>query len=348
MTSAGVTSAGVTSAGGAAAGGFPTVRPRRLRRTPALRRLVTQVPLLPSSLVLPLFVHEGLSEPRDVVSMPGVKQHTVDSARRLAGEAVEAGVGGLLLFGVQDASAKDERGSGADAPDGVVQRALRALAADVGDATVLVSDLCLDEFTSHGHCGLLRADGSVDNDATLERYASVAVSQAAAGAAVVAPSGMMDGQVAAIRGALDSSGHTETAVLAYSAKYASALYGPFRDAADCAPAFGDRRGYQQDPARSVDEAVAETLLDVAEGADLVMVKPAVAYLDVVAAVAGAVRVPVWAYQVSGEHAMVEAAAARGWVERERVIDELLTGVRRAGADVVVTYWALEAARRLSC
>ena len=320
---------------------FPGARPRRLRRTPALRRLVSDVRLHPADLVLPLFVKEGLTEPAPIVSMPGVVQHSRDSLRQAAHEAVAAGVGGLILFGIPEV--KDARGSGADDPAGVVQLALADLVAEVGDATVVISDLCLDEYTDHGHCGLLTAEGEVDNDATLERYASAAVAQARAGTQVVAPSGMMDGQVAAIRAALDGAGFAEVPVLAYSAKYASAFYGPFRDAAECAPQFGDRAAYQQDAARSTEEGVREALLDVAEGADAVMVKPAMAYLDVVHAVAQAVDVPVAAYQVSGEYAMVEAAAAQGWVDRERIVLETLTGIRRAGASMILTYWATEAA-----
>jgi porphobilinogen synthase len=250
-----------------------------------------------------------------------------------------------MLFGIP--TVKDARGSGADDPDGIVQVALRDLVAEVGDAVVVMSDLCLDEYTDHGHCGVLTASGDVDNDATLERYASIAIAQAEAGAAVVGPSGMMDGQVGAIRNALDSNGFPEVAILAYSAKYASAMYGPFRDAAECAPQFGDRASYQEDPARSADEAVREALLYVAEGADLVMVKPAIGYLDVVRAVADAVDVPVAAYNVSGEFSMLEAAAANGWIDRERAIGELLTSIKRAGADIVLTYWATEAATRLT-
>ncbi len=325
------------------AAGFPVVRPRRLRRTPALRRLVAQTRLAPSDLVLPMFVKEGIDSPQPVGSMPGVVQHTRESVRKAAHEAVEAGVGGLILFGIP--AVKDARGSGADDPAGIVQLALADLAAELGESTVLMSDCCLDEYTDHGHCGLLRDDGSVDNDATLERYASAAVAQARAGSAVVAPSGMMDGQVGAIRAALDGAGFPDVAILAYSAKYASAFYGPFREAAECAPQFGDRAGYQQDPANS-DEALREVSLDLAEGADAVMVKPAMAYLDVVRRVADAVDVPVAAYQVSGEYAMVEAAAAQGWVDRDRIILETLTGIRRAGADIVLTYWATEVARRL--
>jgi porphobilinogen synthase len=328
---------------------FPAARPRRLRRSAALRRLVADVRVAPSDLVLPLFVKEGIGEPAPIASMPGVVQHTRDSLRKAAVEAVEAGVGGLILFGVP--AAKDARGSGADDPSGVVQVALGDLVSEVGADTVLMTDLCLDEYTDHGHCGLLVGSGpdemTVDNDATLERYASIAVAQASAGTHVVAPSGMMDGQVAAIRTALDSGGFADVPVLAYSAKYASAFYGPFRDAAECAPQFGDRSAYQQDAARATSEGVREARLDVAEGADAVMVKPAMAYLDVVRAVADAVDVPVGAYQVSGEYAMVEAAAERGWIDRQRVVLEALTGVRRAGASMVLTYWAVEASRWLS-
>jgi porphobilinogen synthase len=308
-----------------------------------LRRLAAETRLHPADLVLPVFVKEGIADPVPVASMPGVVQHTRDSVRKAAVEAVEAGVGGLILFGVP--ATKDARGSGADDPAGIVQLALADLVAELGDSTVLMTDCCLDEYTDHGHCGLLRDDGTVDNDATLERYAAAAVAQARAGSHVVAPSGMMDGQVAAIRSALDGAGYADVAILAYSAKYASAFYGPFRDAAECAPSFGDRAAYQQDPANA-DEAIREVLLDLAEGADLVMVKPAMAYLDVVRRVADAVNVPVAAYQVSGEYAMVEAAAANGWLDRDRTILETLTGIRRAGADIVLTYWATEAARAL--
>jgi porphobilinogen synthase len=329
----------------AAAGGFPAVRPRRLRRTPALRRLASQVLVSPSDLVLPLFVKEGVGEPVPIESMPGVVQHSRDSVRKAAAEAAQAGVGGVMLFGIP--AVKDARGSGADDPDGIVQQALRDLVAEIGEAVVVMSDLCLDEYTDHGHCGVLTESGEVDNDATLDRYAAIAVAQAAAGAHVVGPSGMMDGQVGAIRTALDVNGFPDVAILAYSAKYASAMYGPFRDAAECAPQFGDRSSYQEDPSRSAGEAVREARLDVAEGADLVMVKPAVGYLDVVRAVADAVDVPVAAYNVSGEYSMVEAAAANGWIDRDRAIHELLTSIKRAGADIVLTYWAAEVAARLS-
>jgi porphobilinogen synthase len=323
---------------------YPVSRPRRLRRSPALRRLVSDVRLHPADLILPLFVKEGIDAPAPISSMPGVVQHTPDSLVKAAYEAVSAGVGGLVLFGIP--AVKDGRGSQADDPSGIVQVALRRLASEVGDSTVLITDLCLDEYTDHGHCGVLLPSGEVDNDATLARYASVAVAQASAGAHVVAPSGMMDGQVGAIRSALSAAGFDDVAILAYAAKYASAFYGPFRDAAECAPQFGDRSAYQQDPARSVGDALREVALDVAEGADAVMVKPALAYLDVVAAVRAAVDLPVAAYQVSGEYAMVEAAAAHGWIDRDRVITETLVAARRAGADMILTYWATEVARRL--
>ncbi|HEX6856403.1 MAG TPA: porphobilinogen synthase [Streptosporangiaceae bacterium] len=324
--------------------GFPTVRPRRLRTSHAMRRLVAQVSVQPSDLVLPLFVKEGSTEPQPVSSMPGVVQHTRDSVRKAAADAVNAGVGGLILFGIP--AVKDGRGSAADDPDGIVQLALGDLAADLGTDTVLMADLCLDEYTDHGHCGILTPDGEVDNDATLERYAAIAVAQAQAGTHVVAPSGMMDGQVGAIRAALDAAGFPSVAICAYSAKFASAFYGPFREAAECAPQFGDRAAYQEDP-RSAAEAVRETLLDLDEGADIVMVKPALAYLDIISRVAAAVPVPVAAYQVSGEYAMVEAAAANGWLDRDRIIMETLTAIRRAGASIILTYWAAEAARRLA-
>jgi porphobilinogen synthase len=322
---------------------FPVSRPRRLRRTAALRRLVAPVSVRPEHLVLPMFVKEGITAPQPVASMPGVVQHTRESLRKAAAEAVGAGVGGLILFGIP--AVKDARGSAADDPAGIVQLALADLAAEVGGDIVLMADLCLDEYTDHGHCGLLTAAGEVDNDATLDRYASIAVAQAVAGAHAVAPSGMMDGQVGAIRTALDQAGHTDVAICAYSAKYASGFYGPFRDAAECAPQFGDRSSYQQAPSGSR-EALREVALDIEEGADIIMVKPALAYLDVISQVAATIDLPVAAYQVSGEYAMVEAAAANGWLDRERIIDETLTSIRRAGADIILTYWAVEAARRL--
>ena len=322
---------------------FPSERPRRMRRTPAIRRLVAETTIEPRHLVLPLFVREGAAQPVPVPSMPGVVQHSSDSLRRAAVEVVEAGVGGVMLFAVP--AVKDAEGTGAYAPDGALNAAIRDVVAEVGDATVVMADLCLDEFTDHGHCGVLADDGTVDNDATLRAYARMAVSQAAAGAHVVGLSGMMDGQVAAVRVALDDSGHQEdVAVLAYAAKYASAFYGPFRDAVESS-LVGDRRTYQQDPANAV-EAMREIRLDVEEGADVVMVKPALSYLDVVAAARAAVDVPIAAYQVSGEYAMVEAASAHGWIERERAVLETLTSIRRAGADVVLTYWATEAAQLL--
>jgi porphobilinogen synthase len=321
---------------------YPDIRPRRLRRTHALRRLVAETRVAPADLVLPLFVREGLREPRPVSSLPGVVQHTRDSLRKAAAEAVEAGVGGLMLFGVP--STRDETGSAGVDPDGVLNLAIRDVVTEVGDATVVMSDLCLDEFTSHGHCGLLAPDGSVDNDATLARYAEMALAQAEAGAHVLGLSGMMDGQVGHVRRELDAAGDTHTALLAYAAKYASAFYGPFREAVE-STLRGDRKTYQQDVPNGR-EALREVALDIAEGADIVMVKPALPYLDVVATVASTVDVPVAAYQVSGEYAMVEAAAANGWLDRERVILETLTSIRRAGAQIVLTYWAVEAARLL--
>jgi porphobilinogen synthase len=319
---------------------FPLSRPRRLRRTPVLRELAREARLTRRDLVAPLFVKEGIAEPLPISSMPGHHQHTLESLRKEAAELAGLGVPALLLFGIP--AGKDAEGSQAWAPEGIVQRALRALAADLGDEVALVGDLCLCEYTDHGHCGLLGEDRSVANDATLERYGRIAVAQAAAGADVVAPSGMMDGQVAAIRAALDDAGFAGTPILAYAAKYASGLYGPFREAAEGAPRFGDRSGYQMDPANA-DEALREVALDVAEGADMVMVKPALAYLDVLWRVKQAFGLPTAAYHVSGEYAMVKAAAERGWVDGERVMLEVLTGIRRAGADLVVTYFAREAA-----
>ncbi len=318
------------------------MRPRRLRRTAALRELVAETSLRPRQLVLPVFVREGATEPVPISSMPGVVQHTRDSLRAAAVEAAELGLGGIMLFGVP--TSKDAVGSGAVDPAGILNVAIADVAAEVGDALPVMADLCLDEFTDHGHCGVLDARGAVDNDATLEVYAEMARAQAAAGADLVAPSGMMDGQVAVIRAALDGAGATDVAILAYSAKYASAFYGPFREAVDSS-LVGDRRTYQQDGANAL-EGVREALLDVAEGADLVMVKPALAYLDVLRRVRDAVDVPVAAYNISGEYAMVEAAAERGWIDREPAILETLTSIRRAGADVVLTYWASEAARLL--
>jgi len=322
---------------------FPVARPRRLRRIPALRAMVAETSLRPRELVLPVFVKEGLAEPQPISSMPGVVQHTRDSLRKAAAEAAAAGVGGLIVFGVP--AVKDGRGSAADDAAGISQLALSDLRAEVGDACVIMADLCLCEYTDHGHCGVLAEDGYVINDATVERYASIAVAQVEAGAHMVAPSGMMDGQVAAIRAALDAAGHRETGICAYSVKYASGFYGPFREAAEGAPTFGDRASHQQDPANAR-EALREVELDLGEGADMVMVKPALAYLDIIRRVADAVTVPVAAYQVSGEFAMVEAAAANGWLDRERIIMETLTAIRRAGASVILTYWAAEVARLL--
>ncbi|MEV6851360.1 porphobilinogen synthase [Actinoplanes sp. NPDC051411] len=324
------------------ASSFPEIRPRRLRRNAALRRLVAETRIHPAQLILPMFVKEGLTEPVPIASMPGVVQHTESTLRKAAAEAVEAGVGGLMLFAVP--ATRDATGSAGTDPDGVLQSAIRGVIAEVGDATVVMSDLCLDEFTDHGHCGVLAPDGTVDNDETLRHYAEMAVRQAEAGVHVVGPSGMMDGQVAAIRRALDTAGHADVAILAYAAKYASGFYGPFREAMESA-LEGDRRTYQQDPANGT-EALREVALDVAEGADMVMVKPAMSYLDVICRVAGQVTVPVAAYQVSGEYAMVEAAAARGWIDRERVVTETLTGITRAGASLILTYWATEVATAL--
>jgi porphobilinogen synthase len=302
-----------------------------------MRRLVAETTLRSSQLVLPMFVAEGLDEPRPISSMPGVVQHSRASLRKAAVEAVEAGVGGLMLFGIP--STKDATGSGGLDPDGILNVAIADVVSEVGDATVVMSDLCLDEFTDHGHCGVLAEDGSVDNDATLELYATMAVAQANAGVHMVGPSGMMDGQVGVIRSALDAAGHLDTAILAYSAKYASAFFGPFREAV-ASSLVDDRRTYQQD-ARNGREAVREVTLDLAEGADVVMVKPALAYLDVVSEVAAISDVPVAAYNVSGEYAMVEAAAAAGYLDREAAALEMLTAIRRAGADIILTYWAAE-------
>jgi porphobilinogen synthase len=319
---------------------YPSSRPRRLRRTPVLRELVRETSVSRRDLVAPLFVKQGIDEPAPIPSMPGHYQHTLESLRKEAAGLAGLGVPALLLFGIP--AGKDAEGTEASAEDGIVQQALRALAADLGDEVALVGDLCLCEYTDHGHCGVLRPDGSVDNDDTLRRYARIAVAQAEAGAAVVAPSGMMDGQVGAIRAALDQAGFADTAVLAYAAKYASGLYGPFRQAAEGAPRFGDRTGYQMDPGNG-EEALREVALDVAEGADLVMVKPALAYLDVLWRVKQAFGLPTAAYHVSGEYAMVKAAAERGWVDGERVMLEVLTAIRRAGADLIVTYFARDAA-----
>jgi porphobilinogen synthase len=323
---------------------FPEQRPQRLRRTPALRRLVAEARVSVDDLVAPLLVKAGIDAPEPVPSMPGVVQHTQESLRKEVRALADLGVPAVILFGVP--ARKDATGSGADDPDGVVQVALRSLRDEVGEDIVLMADDCLDEYTDHGHCGVLDHAGAIDNDATLDRYAQIAVTQADAGADVIGPSGMMDGQVGAIRAALDTAGHHRVAILAYSAKYASALYAPFRDAAECAPQFGDRRSYQMDPP-NVREAVDETALDVAEGADMVMVKPALAYLDVIGAVRSAFDVPVAAFHVSGEYSMLKAAAGNGWIDGDAVALEHLTAIKRAGADFVLTYLAREVAERLA-
>ncbi|KQM13629.1 delta-aminolevulinic acid dehydratase [Plantibacter sp. Leaf171] len=304
-----------------------------------MRRLVSETRLDPAELVLPMFVREGISESVEITSMPGVRQHTIDSAKRAAVEAAEAGIGGVMLFGVP--SERDAIGSGATDPEGILNVATRALVAEVGDALVVQTDLCLDEFTDHGHCGVLDARGRVDNDRTLDRYRDMALAQAEAGSALLGLSGMMDGQVAAVRETLDAAGFDETIILAYSAKFASALYGPFREAVD-SQLQGDRRTYQLDPANRR-EGLREALIDEAEGADIVMVKPAGSFLDVLADVADTVSIPVWAYQVSGEYAMIEAAARQGWIDRRRAIEESVLSIKRAGAEAVLTYWAVELA-----
>ncbi|MHA7191693.1 porphobilinogen synthase [Arthrobacter sp. MDT2-16] len=318
---------------------FPQHRPRRLRSTPALRRMVAEYRVHPSELILPAFIREGLTEPSPILSMPGVVQHSTDSLKRAAAEAVERGVGGIMLFGIPEH--RDATGSAGIDPDGVLNRAIADVRAEVGDALVVMSDVCLDEFTDHGHCGVLAEDGSVDNDTTLTLYARMAVEQANAGAHVLGPSGMMDGQVAVIRQALDEAGHQDTVVLAYAAKYASAFYGPFREAVD-SQLVGDRRTYQMDAANRR-EAILEVELDIEEGADMVMVKPAMSYLDILADVAAMSPVPVAAYQISGEYAMIEAAAANGWIDRRRAIEESVLGIKRAGAQMILTYWASELA-----
>ncbi|WP_153502921.1 porphobilinogen synthase [Cumulibacter manganitolerans] len=321
---------------------YPHSRPRRLRTTPAVRRLVAETRIDPAGLVLPMFVREGIDAPQPIASMPGVLQHTRDSLKRAAVEAVEAGVGGLMLFGVP--AERDATGSAAVCETGILNVGIADLVAEVGDATVVMSDGCLDEFTDHGHCGVLDGHGRVDNDATLEVYAAMAVAQAAAGAHMIGPSGMMDGQIGVMREALDAAGHDDVSLIAYSAKYASALYGPFREAVD-SQLKGDRRTYQQDPANGR-EAMRELELDIAEGADIVMIKPASTYLDVIRDARQATDLPVAAYQVSGEYAMIEAAAANGWIDRDRLIDEQLTAIHRAGASIILTYYAVEVANRL--
>ena len=319
---------------------FPEQRPRRLRRTPALRELIRETDLSPRDLIAPLFVKEGVSDPVPIASMPGQLQHTVESLGKEAREIASRGVPAFTLFGVP--ARKDAEGSEAWNRDGVAQVAIRALKDELGDEAIVVADLCLDEYTDHGHCGVLAEDGSVDNDRTLDRYQRIAVAQAEAGADLVAPSGMMDGQVGAIRAALDDRGFDRVGILAYAAKFASAFYGPFRDAAECAPRFGDRADYQMDPANS-DEALREIRADIDEGADIVMVKPALPYLDVIRRAKDATGFPLAAYNVSGEYAMLKAAAQHGWIDEERATLEVLTSIRRAGADLILTYHAKQAA-----
>jgi porphobilinogen synthase len=321
----------------------PIIRPRRLRSTPALRRLVSETRINAAELILPMFVREGAGDPVPISSMPGVVQHTLSSFPAALEEAAAAGIGGVMLFGVPEH--KDARGSGAVDPKGILNRATEVAVKTVGDALVVQTDLCLDEFTDHGHCGVLDGNGFVDNDATLEVYREMALVQASAGSAMLGLSGMMDGQVAAVRDVLDANGFTDTAILAYSAKYASAFYGPFREAVQSS-LTGNRRSYQLDPGNRR-EGLREAEIDVAEGADVVMVKPAMSYLDVLADVAAASPIPVWAYQVSGEYSMIEAAAANGWIDRERAIYESVLGIRRAGADAVLTYFAVELARMIT-
>ncbi|MFJ5227745.1 porphobilinogen synthase [Streptomyces sp. NPDC088400] len=326
-------------------GSFPGSRPRRLRVNPVMRRMVAETRLHPADLILPAFVREGISAPVPISAMPGVVQHTLDTLRKAAVDAASAGVSGIMLFGVPEDSKKDATGTAGTDPDGILQAGIRAVKAEVGDDLVVMSDLCLDEFTDHGHCGVLDAEGRVDNDATLERYAEMAQVQADAGVHVVGPSGMMDGQVGVVRDALDTIGREDVSILAYTAKYSSAFYGPFREAVGSS-LKGDRKTYQQDPA-NLRESLRELALDLDEGADMVMVKPALPYLDVLAKIAAEVDVPLAAYQISGEYAMVEAAAEKGWIDRDAAILETLTGVKRAGANMILTYWATEAANKLS-
>ncbi|MDK1327125.1 porphobilinogen synthase [Arthrobacter sp. zg-Y1143] len=318
---------------------FPQHRPRRLRTTPAMRRLTAEYRLNPAELILPAFVREGITEPNPLTSMPGVVQHTMDSLKKAAAEAVELGVGGIMLFGIP--AERDAVGSAGTDPNGILNRGIAAVREEVGDELVIMSDVCLDEFTDHGHCGVLDENGVVDNDTTLEIYGRMAVEQARAGAHVLGPSGMMDGQIAVIRQALDEAGHQDVSLFAYAAKYASAFYGPFREAVD-SQLQGDRRTYQMD-ASNRREAILEVELDLEEGADMVMVKPAMSYLDVLADVAAMSPVPVGAYQISGEYAMIEAAAANGWIDRRRAIEESVLGIKRAGANMILTYWATELA-----
>jgi porphobilinogen synthase len=319
---------------------FPQHRPRRLRRTPALRELVRETDVRPSDLIAPLFVKEPIDEPVPITSMPGQMQHTIESLRKEAAEIRDRGVLAFVVFGVPEM--KDAEGSEAWNPNGVGQRAIAALREDFGDDAVVIADLCLDEYTDHGHCGVLNDRGEVDNDQTLERYRWIAKAQADAGAHMVGPSGMMDGQVAAIRGALDEAGHLDVAIMAYAAKFASAFYAPFREAAEGAPRFGDRAGYQEDPANA-DEALREVIADLDEGADIVMIKPGLPYLDIVRAVKDLGGAPVAAYNVSGEYAMLKAAALNGWIDERRTVLEILTSFRRAGADMILTYHAKDAA-----
>ncbi|MFC8131074.1 porphobilinogen synthase [Streptomyces sp. NPDC057302] len=325
-------------------GSFPGARPRRLRTTPAMRRMVAETRLHPADLILPAFVREGISAPVEIGAMPGVVQHTRDSLKKAAVEAMEAGVSGIMLFGVPEEAKKDAAGTVGTDPDGILQVALRDVRAEVGDDLIVMSDLCLDEFTDHGHCGVLDSQGRVDNDATLERYAEMAQVQADAGAHVVGPSGMMDGQIGVVRDALDQVGHEDVSILAYTVKYSSAFFGPFREAVGSS-LKGDRKTYQQDPANAR-ESLRELALDLEEGADMVMVKPAGPYLDILAKVADSVDVPVAAYQISGEYSMIEAAAERGWIDRDKAIMESLTGIKRAGANMILTYWATEVAKQL--
>ncbi|WP_104101438.1 porphobilinogen synthase [Arthrobacter sp. 08Y14] len=318
---------------------FPQHRPRRLRTTPAMRRLTAEYRLDPAELILPAFVREGITEPNPLTSMPGVVQHTMDSLKKAAAEAVELGVGGIMLFGIP--AERDAVGSAGTDPNGILNRGIAAVRQEVGDDLVIMSDVCLDEFTDHGHCGVLDENGVVDNDSTLEIYGRMAVEQARAGAHVLGPSGMMDGQIAVIRHALDTAGYQDVSLFAYAAKYASAFYGPFREAVD-SQLKGDRRTYQMEAANRR-EALLEVELDLEEGADMVMVKPAMSYLDVLADVAAMSPVPVGAYQISGEYAMIEAAAANGWIDRRRAIEESVLGIKRAGANMILTYWATELA-----
>ncbi|HXY71713.1 MAG TPA: porphobilinogen synthase [Actinomycetota bacterium] len=323
---------------------FPRHRPRRLRRTEAIRSLVRETDLSPRRLIAPLFVKDGIDESVPIASMPGQAQHTLESLRKEARSIAERGILGFTLFGVP--SRKDAEGSDAWNPDGIGQQGIRALRDELGGDHIVIADLCLDEYTDHGHCGVLAPDGTVDNDETLDRYRRIALAQAEAGADLVAPSGMMDGQVAAIRDALDAGGFADTGILAYAAKFASAFYGPFREAAECAPRFGDRAGYQMDPANG-DEALREIRADIEEGADMVMIKPALPYLDVVRRAREAFDIPIVAYNVSGEYAMVKAASANGWLDERRTVLEVLTSIRRAGADLILTYHAADAGEWLA-